>query len=92
MLTLNAEEFGLLCAQQEVRSSIGSAIARAQLSSPKPKAKKAKTVADTIRQGIRDGLENKAILKLVHKKHKGCATTMACVYWYQSRFKRGLEK
>ena len=96
MLTVTAEEFGMLCASQEVRSSIGSSIASAQLhSAAKPQKAKAKlkgSIADTIRQGIRDELDNKAILKLVQKKHKGCNTTMACVYWYQSRFNRGLEK
>lgn len=52
----------------------------------KPKA----TIASTIIAGLQAGNEPAKVLKAVHKKHKGCATTIACVYWYSSRIKRGL--
>ena len=94
MIELNASEYGaLLAAQAHTGNSIGGALVSANShSKPKAKAKKTKCIADTIRQGIRDGKANADILKAVQKKHKGCETTMACIYWYQSRFKRGLEK
>ena len=94
MLDLNAQEFGaLLAAQGTTASSIGHALVKANAAEPKKAKKKAKTtVADTIRDGIRKEMAMGDILKLVHKKHKGMRTTIACVYWYKSRFNRGLEK
>lgn len=58
----------------------------------KAKSKKGASIADTIRGNIRKGMKPAKNLAAVQKKHKGCSTSIACVYWYQSRFNRGLEE
>lgn len=48
------------------------------------------SIAATIIAGLAKGHKPAKVLANVHKKHAGCNTTIACVYWYASRIKRGL--
>jgi hypothetical protein len=93
MLNIDSNEFSsMICSPAMSAVEVSSAVTAQPKKSASKKAKKSKSIADTIREGIRAEMSNEAILKSVHKKHKSCNTTMACVYWYQSRFNRGLEK
>jgi len=61
-------------------------------SAKQPKGKKGKTIASTIIAGLKAGKTPQKVLAEVLKKHQGASTTIACVYWYASRIKRGLIK
>jgi hypothetical protein len=43
------------------------------------------TIAATIAKGLDAGHDCERILATVQKKHKGCKTSLACVYWYSSK-------
>jgi hypothetical protein len=45
-------------------------------------------IADVIRQGIKDGLDNEKILMNVKKKFPDCNTNAGCVTWYRCHMKK----
>ncbi len=89
-------------AMKSLLSQVQADTANAAKPAPKVKGKKAKvkevkqavkkggTIAASIIAGLRAGRTPQKVLEAVQKKHKDCKTTIACVYWYSSRIKRGL--
>ena len=47
------------------------------------------TIAATIIKGIKADKSPEDVLAMVKKEHKGCKTTLPCVYWYRSKLATG---
>ena len=54
----------------------------------KVKAEKNEGVGQFIRNLISEGLNNKAILAIVHEQYGNTNTTYACVAWYRNKMKK----
>lgn len=60
------------------KAKLASAVAHA-------KAPSKGTIAHTITRELKRGRTCEQALAAVKKGHKGCKTTLACVYWYSSK-------